>query len=101
MNKKELKEKYFDLFKHVSETINEWDPYSLLETGAPSDEFDSEIASIVARIKEIKTENDAILVISEIFKKSFDDEVFSIKHCSLVGIKLYKKLEEFNLIESP
>ena len=101
MNKKELKMQYFDLFKHVSEIINEWDPYSLLETGAPSDEFDPEVASIISRIEEIKTENDAILIISKIFTKSFDDKVFSKNHCSSVGIKLYKKLEEFNFIDSP
>ena len=53
--KKIYKKQYKQMFSLVQVVINRWDPYSLLEGGAPEDEFESEIASVVARIKTIKT----------------------------------------------
>lgn len=51
----------------VKMVIHEWDPYSLLKDGAPDDEFDGEIERIVAQIRHIQSENDAINLISGVF----------------------------------
>ena len=38
----------------VGSVVREWDPYSLIAGGAPEDEFESEIAGVVAQIPRIK-----------------------------------------------
>jgi hypothetical protein len=43
----------------VGSVVREWNPYCLLAGGAPADEFDSEIAGVVAQIPRIKTEREA------------------------------------------
>ena len=43
----------------VRAVIHAWDPYSLLASGCPADEFESEIASVVAQIPRINSETDA------------------------------------------
>ena len=44
------KDDYRRAIEVVAAVIREWDPYGLLRTGAPQDEFDSEIAGVVAQI---------------------------------------------------
>ncbi len=41
-------------FAVACRVIHEWDPYGLLKGGAPADEFDREIAAVVAQFDRIK-----------------------------------------------
>jgi len=45
----------------------QWDPYSLIEGGAPCDEFDSEAAQLVSRIPQIHSPTDASVALSQVF----------------------------------
>ncbi|MBW4578520.1 MAG: DUF1871 family protein [Tildeniella nuda ZEHNDER 1965/U140] len=83
----------------VRATIQEWDPYGLLKTGAPPDEFDSEIASIASQIPRIQSSHDATLVISSVFSSNFEPHLFTPESCSDVGEKLYQVLEAQGLLK--
>ena len=82
----------------VSLVIKDWDPYGLLADGAPDDEFDSEIASVVAQIPRIAGPTDAVHVVSRVFSGSFDPETFAPEYCSGVGERLHAALVEAELI---
>ena len=83
----------------VRRRIHEWDPYSLLAGGAPDDEFDSEIARVVAEIRRIKSRADATEAISRVFSSAFDPKDFSPERCSEVGSRLFDELNAAGLIE--
>jgi len=55
----------------TAEVIREWDPHALYADGAPADELDREIASLVAQIPRIKSAADAAQAISRVFGSSF------------------------------
>jgi hypothetical protein len=76
----------------VGSVIREWDPYSLIAGGAPADEFDSEIASVVAQIPRIKTEEEAALVLSRVFSSAFEAERFTLEDCTEAGKRLFAAL---------
>jgi hypothetical protein len=56
----------------VAAAIRAWDPYGLIETGAPLDEFDGEITRITANIRAFKSVEDVAVAISTVFEASFD-----------------------------
>lgn len=96
--KKKYKEKYEQMFSLVQMVINGWDPYKLLESGAPEDEFESEVASVVAKIKTIKTENDAAKVLSEVFSEAFEPHLFTVEACASVGRELFHELKKAKFV---
>lgn len=93
------KRHYQELFALVAAVIREWDPYSLLAGGAPSDEFDAEIASVTAQVSRIGSPTDAAHVISRVFSSSFEAERFSPEVCRAVGETLYLKLRDQGVVE--
>lgn len=68
---------YGRAFAAVRQVIHRWDPYGLISGGAPADEWDSEIASVVSQIPHIKSESDATRVISEVFSRAFQPVEFA------------------------
>ena len=58
----------------VGAAVRDWDPYSLLAGGCPVDEFDAEVASVVAQIPRIKSEHDATLALSRVFSSAFESD---------------------------
>ena len=81
-------------FAVAREVIHEWDPYGLLASGAPEDEFDSEIASIVRQFPRIQSRRDAVLVVSRVFSSSFEPKQFTPEQCEQAGEKLYEALKK-------
>lgn len=90
MGTKRAYRKAFDMVRAI---IHEWDPYGLLASGSPGDEFDSEIAAIVRQIPRINSEIDAALAISRVFSSSFEPEPFTPESCVRVGARLYQALK--------
>ncbi len=90
--KRDAKRRYAQLTAAIGRVIAEWDPYSLLAHGAPSDEFDSEVSSVAAQVKSIKSELDAALVISRVFSSSFEPQLFTPEACTAVGKRLHTEL---------
>jgi hypothetical protein len=74
-------------FEIVKETIDEWNPYTLLGEGAPDDEFDSESRSVAAKINAESSANDIAYIISKVFTSSFG-ESFSYENCIDVANKI-------------
>ena len=53
----------------------------MIAGGAPADEFDSEIAGVVAQMPRIKTEKEAVLALSRVFSSAFEAEQFTPEKC--------------------
>jgi len=83
----------------VGDVIREWDPYSLLAAGCPADEFDREIASVVAQVPRINSPQDATLALSRVFSSAFEPARFQPEHCAAAGRKLYNALLAEKLLE--
>jgi hypothetical protein len=92
---------YDTAFKVVSSVIDAWDPYSLLEGGAPPDEFHSEIKSLIAWLRHIRAPEDAAKEISSIFSAAFEPQYFTVTACTEVGTQLYDRLKEADLLSTP
>ncbi|MFO0965377.1 MAG: DUF1871 family protein [Gemmataceae bacterium] len=84
----------------VTAIIRDWDPYSLLAGGAPADEFDAEIASVVTQVPRIKSEKDAALALSRVFSSAFEPTEFTPERCAAPGTKLFAALAASDLIDS-
>src|SRR5437762_245604 len=78
----------------VGTVVRAWDPYALLAGGAPTDEFDAEIASVVTQISRIKSSQDAAFAISRVFSSSFERAGFTPEACMDVGEQLFKALSD-------
>ena len=80
--------------------IDAWDPYRLLEGGAPADEFQSEILTLTGRVPHIRSPGDAAREISSVFSRAFEPQYFTLEACSDVGAQLYSRLEDAGLLAS-
>jgi hypothetical protein len=87
------KQQYRELLALVTRVIAEWDPYALLAGGAPRDEFDAEIASVVTQVQRIKSAADAAHVVSRVFSSSFEPDLFTPEACAQVGKRLFAELQ--------
>jgi hypothetical protein len=90
--------KYQQKWDVTAGIIRDWDPLGLLDGGAPGDEFDREIASLVAQIPRIHSAVDAMQAVSRIFASSFDASSFTEESCSEVGKQLFAALAEQGLL---
>jgi hypothetical protein len=91
---------YDRAFAVVREVVHEWDPYALIGGGAPRDEWDSEIASLVAQLPRIKSQNDAAHAVSRVFSSAFQPDGFSPADCAEVRRRLYSSLADAGLLAS-
>lgn len=89
---------YDRAFAIVRDAIHAWDPYRLIAGGAPADEWDSEIASVVAQIPRIRSQSDAAHAISRVFSSALEPEGFGPEDCARVGRRLYSSLCEAGLL---
>jgi hypothetical protein len=92
------RDKYQQMWDVTADVIRQWDPYHLLSGGAPADEFDGEIASVVAQIPSIHSAADAALAVSRVFSSSFERQAFGVDACTEVGKKLFSALSDRGLI---
>ena len=89
-----LKRDYKQVFDIVQHVILAWDPYALVRNGAPSNEFDHEVAQIVARVPKCQTESDISCAVSEIFSESFSPDDFNLDKCREIGGFLFAALRD-------
>lgn len=83
----------------IREVIHQWDAYGLLQTGAPLDEFDGEIASIATQLSRIHSSKDASHTLSRVFSSSFEPHLFKPEYCLEAGEQLYQALLERGLLQ--
>ena len=89
---------YNQALNAVKEVIHAWDPYGLLAGGAPSDEFDPEIAKLVTKVRTISTEEDAVRSIEEVFADFLGDDGSKMEY-KIIGKKLFENLLNHKVIE--
>lgn len=82
----------------AGEAVRAWDPYGLLASGCPREEFDSEIAAVAAEIPRIRSARDATLALSRVFSSAFEPKGFTPDDCAAVGAKLFAALSANGLI---
>ena len=89
----------YDLaFDVVRRAINEWDPHALIAGGAPSDEWESEIAAIVAQIPGMASPTEATLAISKTFSNALEPGLFRPEDCESVGNKIFTDLIDAKIL---
>ena len=81
--------------------VHAWDPGKLLAGGAPRDEFDDEIARLVARIPKIGSADDAGRQVGEVFTAQFGRGVLSVEESARAGERWYAALGEAGLLVAP
>jgi hypothetical protein len=72
------RQKYERMWDVTAEIIRSWDPYGLLAGGAPADEFDREITTLVTEIPRIKSAADAAQAVSRIFGRAVLDHQLEV-----------------------
>ena len=84
----------------IGEVIRAWDPYCLIAEGAPSDEFDDQIAKITAKVPTFLSSSDAAQVISSVFSASFRPDTFSASDCAGPAETIFTRLGHANLLSA-
>ena len=70
-----LKAAYGDLYTEVSRLMREADPIRLIAIGAPGDEYDPEVSTILPRLREAKSPDDVQRIVHEEFAHWFGAEI--------------------------
>jgi len=99
-NHNALKRSYQETIKVVTEVINDWDPYDLIKSGAPDNEFSPEVGRIAAKAHGVKTSMELAKIISGVFTDQFGPEYFSVEACVQVASRLFTDLKNHGLLES-
>jgi hypothetical protein len=64
---------YEAALKNVGDAIRRWNLYSLIDSEALADEFDEEIAKVVAKLLGASRRTDVANVLVEVFSESFGE----------------------------
>jgi hypothetical protein len=96
--KLKTKQDYWRAFRVVKRVIDKWDPYYLIGSGAPLDEFEPEVYRILPLLQTILSEADAARAVSEVFSEQFEPEYFTPEQCGKVGSELFEELRREGLI---
>jgi hypothetical protein len=80
--------------------VREWDPHALLAGGAPTDEFDDEVARMMARIPRLTSPEDAGRHVADVFTAQFGPGVLDAKESARIGARWFAALVEAGLATS-
>ena len=69
-----LKAAYGTLYTEVARLLREADPIRLIDIGAPDDEYDPEVSTILPRLREAKSPDDVRRIVHEEFIHWFGAE---------------------------
>ena len=86
------------IWQVTEQIINGWDPYGLLNAGAPPDEYVAEINAIVTKIDQVQSEEDATRLVARVFSYYFEPEKFTPAFCREVGENLFAALKREDLL---
>ena len=98
-DQKTLKHDYQAIVHIIMQALNDWDPYELIEAGAPENEFTEEATRIASKMKKTETPTELAHVISDVFSKSFGSDAFSVEECLSVSSKILGDLEVRRLLK--
>jgi len=89
---------YDRAFAVVGKVVHAWDPNSFIGGGALQDEWDDEIARLVAQIPRMNSEEEVTNAISRTFSEAFQPEDFGPSSCADVGRELFQALKDSGLL---
>jgi hypothetical protein len=91
-----LKAAYGALYTEVSRLMREADPIRLIAIGAPEDEYDVELRTILPRLREAKSADDVQRIVHEEFVHWFSAEIAgSAAGYADVSKKIWKARNKF------
>jgi len=90
---------YKTALERVRLIIDEWDPYALLENGAPADEYESLAMSVVGKSSRAFSAEDVVQAVSSIFSGAFEPEHFQVEQCREVGLKVFAALQDEGFVQ--
>jgi hypothetical protein len=70
-----LKAEYGGLYSDVSHLLREADPIGLIAMGAPHDEYEPEVSTLLPRLHEANAAGDVQRIIHEEFVRWFDADI--------------------------
>ena len=92
------REQYDQAVAICRNAIAQWDPLALLSGGAPADEYDSEVSSLVPKLRDARTASDVSLAISQVFGDGFGDASLGPGDCAKVGAAIFIQLRSAGLL---
>lgn len=75
MDKRAGKAQFLALREAVSKAIREADPIGLIQTGAPVDEYDPEVGTVLPRLRSATSSGEVRKILHEEFVRWFGQEV--------------------------
>ena len=78
--KKAYKKRYQHLRSAVTAALNRADPIGLLSMGAPKDEYDPEVGTILLRLRHVSSADDVQRVLHEEFTRWFGADIAGVPH---------------------
>jgi hypothetical protein len=92
------REQYDQAVAICRNAIAQWDPLALLSGGAPADEYDLEVSSLVPKLRDARTASDVARVISKVFGDGFGETSLDPDDCAKVGAAIYLRLRSAGLL---
>lgn len=92
---KELSKAFEDLRASVTRLLIDADPVNLIAIGAPKDEYDPEVGTILPRLKEATSPEDVTKIIHEEFTKWFGEDAGPIEAYADVAEQIWNVYRDF------
>ncbi len=86
-------------FAVIARVVNKWDPYGLLASGAPPDEFHPEIRAIAWEIANVHSADAAVALVAKVYSAYFTPTDFPVERCRAVGLELFAELQAAGLVD--
>lgn len=96
-DRRRMKRDYATLYAEVRAILNKHDPVGLIEMGAPADEYEPEVGTILPRLRETASPDDVQRVLHGEFEWWFGTEVgmFSYAEFAPVADDVWRALQRF------
>ncbi len=85
-----IKKKYGRLFNELRDIINVFDPICLISFGAPVDEYDPEVATIILSIHGVNSEADTLDLIYREFTRWFSTAAGEKRRYESLATEIYE-----------
>ena len=90
----------YDLaFALIRQCVAQWDPLGLIGGGAPADEWDHEVARLLAKLREARSPDDVSTAVAAVFCDSLGKSGPDAASCAQFGRELHSRLTSAGLLE--
>ena len=89
----------YDLaFKLIRESVAQWDPMGLIGGGAPPDEWDHEVARLLAGLRGARSTDDVTAAVAAVFCDTLGASGPDAASCAQFGRELHARLAAAGLL---